>query len=423
MRAKEEYTHRLLYDSQMNHASVALSEGRIPRVLEILAETTPKSGEPDLRGWEWHYLDRLLQGEYRTVTLESPTSEAKPKPAVFPETRLSGQSFPLSGNGRRLVRTSLYDDGYRFDVWDPTTGQLINRLPLTGQPPVKEHRFSLQLASGKALPGAGNEASPEPKGWGPRERQILPIGIFSPDGSQLGVWESGNWFDPAIPPGRLRIWNVSTGQELTAPDIDSAVYRDSSQGIDSPPSISLEASGVRWLVGSPTPRRQKIGPSTKEPKKVDEKTEPVQSREYVARNWDRASGQVASQRFRPGDGTDSSSSRLIGRAEDGRILLFEVERPGALSRGWQERQSQPLECWDVAATPPRRVWTSSPPPAPAWTVTTRISPGGKMVAVRDESGVTVYRTEDHAGAPCGHRMAVRTPRAEQEPPSRSLGRL
>jgi serine/threonine protein kinase/WD40 repeat protein len=388
VRAKELFTRRLLYYSQMNHASVALTEGRLDRVREILDETTPKPGEPDLRGWEWHYLDRLLRGEYRTVTLErihpEATSLLTSRPGGGGLAQMDGNPFPLSGNGRRVLGYHRDGEGYRFDVWDTLTGRLINPLPLTGQPaivgrPVRSPAGNLDIGR--------------------------PVGILSPDGGYLGAWEERNTDKPENPSGRMRIWNVDTGQELTAPEIGSAQFL----------SITISAGGVWWLKSASPPAREGSGPkrpgTAQEPKKTGEKAEtggnlreapPSESArppEYVAHSWDRASGQVTTQRFRPGDGTDTISTRLSGASQDGRILVFRLNRPDPLNRSWEAQPALPLECWDLATTPPRRVWSAPPPSAPGWTVSTHVSPGGKMVAVRDETGVTVYRTEGRAGEP------------------------
>ena len=43
----------------MNLAQQAWEEAAVPRVLELLDQQRPKAGEPDLRGFEWHYLHRL----------------------------------------------------------------------------------------------------------------------------------------------------------------------------------------------------------------------------------------------------------------------------------------------------------------------------------------------------------------------------
>jgi serine/threonine protein kinase len=381
LRSEKEMTRRLLYISQMNHASVALQEGRLARIREILDETTPRPGEPDLRGWEWHYLDRLLHGEYRTVTLERVSPEARPLPSPSGDGRfgqMNSNPFPLSGNGRRLVGSHKDGEGHRFDVWDTLTGRLVNSLPPTGQPAI--------VTPPTRMPAGGMDLGP-------------PVAILSLDGGYLGAWEKGKPDDPENSSGRLRIWNVDTGQELTAPDIGSALLLDGSQGVDARPPISLEAGGVRWLEWSSLPTPQNREPPTQEPKKVDEKAEPVRPPEYVARYWDRASGQVTTQRFRPGDGTDTISTGLSGSSGDGRILVFRLSRPDSLKPSPEVRPALPLECWDVAATPPRRVWSAPPPAVPDWTVSAHISPGGKMVAVRDETGVTVYRTEGRAGEP------------------------
>ena len=55
-----------LYAAQMNLTKVAWDSGTPSRTLDLLAATTPKSGEPDPRGFEWHYWRRTAHGE-RTV--------------------------------------------------------------------------------------------------------------------------------------------------------------------------------------------------------------------------------------------------------------------------------------------------------------------------------------------------------------------
>lgn len=50
---------RLLYISQMNHGQIAWEATRLDRVWELLNDLKPKPDEEDLRGFEWHYWQRL----------------------------------------------------------------------------------------------------------------------------------------------------------------------------------------------------------------------------------------------------------------------------------------------------------------------------------------------------------------------------
>jgi hypothetical protein len=59
LRATQAELRSTLYVAHMNLANHALEETAVTRALELLDKYRPKSGEPDLRGFEWHYLDRL----------------------------------------------------------------------------------------------------------------------------------------------------------------------------------------------------------------------------------------------------------------------------------------------------------------------------------------------------------------------------
>jgi hypothetical protein len=51
------------YVAVMNLARVAWDENNLARTRELLERYFPKPGAPDLRGFEWHYLRRLLHGD------------------------------------------------------------------------------------------------------------------------------------------------------------------------------------------------------------------------------------------------------------------------------------------------------------------------------------------------------------------------
>src|SRR5439155_25994871 len=60
---------RTLYASEMNLAQAAWESGNAARVLDLLRRQRPGPGEDDLRGFEWHYWNRLCRTELRTVKL------------------------------------------------------------------------------------------------------------------------------------------------------------------------------------------------------------------------------------------------------------------------------------------------------------------------------------------------------------------
>jgi hypothetical protein len=175
LQAEQGRVRRLLYVSQMNHAAVALAEGRIGRLFELLRETTPRPGELDLRGWEWHYLDRLTRPTGRAFPLGT---GATPTPGTR---GLSVASF--SGDGTRVARSIPEAGGYRFTVWEVATGRPVARLPAAGP----------ALIPVSDTPGSTH-----------------PIPLLSPDGRTLSAWTGGA--------ADFRVWDIDSGQELPCPN-------------------------------------------------------------------------------------------------------------------------------------------------------------------------------------------------------------
>ena len=60
-----------LYVAHMLVAKNAFREGRLGGFRELLERHVPASGTPDLRGWEWHYLDSLLRRDLMTAKADS----------------------------------------------------------------------------------------------------------------------------------------------------------------------------------------------------------------------------------------------------------------------------------------------------------------------------------------------------------------
>ena len=65
---RSEALNRNLYFFQMNHAGTIASEQiGFAKLRDLTDAWYPKSGEPDLRGWEWYYLRSLLRGEEQAI--------------------------------------------------------------------------------------------------------------------------------------------------------------------------------------------------------------------------------------------------------------------------------------------------------------------------------------------------------------------
>jgi WD40 repeat protein len=146
-----------LYAAHMNLAQHTWQSGGAERVRELLEQHRPKSGEPDPRGFEWHFLNRLCHQE--TLTLSEHAGRV--------------MSVTFSPDGARLASISPQDSAVK--IWDTQTGRHL-----------------------QTINGFGNN---DPGTASGRLQSIT----FSPDGKRLAG---------AYPSFMVRVWDLATGQAV-----------------------------------------------------------------------------------------------------------------------------------------------------------------------------------------------------------------
>ncbi len=147
-------SQHLLYGANMNLAKVAWDEAMVSRVVELLDQHRPQPGQPDLRNFEWFYLDRLCHTEL--LTLKGHTNRV--------------WSVAFSPDGKRLASAGgdhlNPNQPSELKVWDALTGQ--ETLTLKGH-----------------------------------ARTVWTV-AFSPDGKLLAS---------ASADGTVKVWDAASGQE------------------------------------------------------------------------------------------------------------------------------------------------------------------------------------------------------------------
>ncbi|MFO0807733.1 MAG: serine/threonine-protein kinase [Gemmataceae bacterium] len=354
VRAEQDRTRRLLYASQMSAASAALADNRIQLVVRKLEETTPKPGEPDLRGWEWHYLDRLTRTG-REYTLDSnPFDEGNP--AV---SQLRRTLTPNAKPSRWLVTSRPHGAGDVYVIVDALSGQRVAQVPKD---------------SAIARPAKASGLT-----W---------RAVVSDDGRYLLLTEMPASFESKVAAkvARLRAWEIATGQEVVGlPDAIPVTY-----AVNRGPILGPDAAWVAWV------ERPGLNLSDENSRpdggmglRPNGAAGPV---EIAVCRWERGVGMLPPKKFSVGTGTGA-----LSLAPDGRTVFWLPAVPNDISIG---ARSGPLtfECWDTAGDPKRR-WSVEIPGVrnsfPAYRrVVTRFSPSRTMVGFHNQGDMVIHRIAD-----------------------------
>ncbi|WP_165233301.1 WD40 repeat domain-containing serine/threonine protein kinase [Aquisphaera insulae] len=196
LRETEDELRRAVYATRSKLAIAAWYGNDLGRLHDQLEQMPPRAGEPDLRGWEWNYLDALAHEERLTFRVH--------------DREVSDVAF--SPDGRTVASVQW---GGRILLWDAATGVIKRAI---AAPRAGSEGPNAPGVTGLAFaPDGGRIAGPGPDAelgiWDARTGSLLvrfraarggiPCLAFSADGRTLVTGSSS---------GNLRSWDAATGR-------------------------------------------------------------------------------------------------------------------------------------------------------------------------------------------------------------------
>jgi serine/threonine protein kinase len=312
VRAERDRFRSLLHVSLANQTQSALEAGRTARAVELLADMTPKTAdEPDLRNWEWHYLDRQVRGR---VVAEFPGDLPR-------KDSIQTIELPLTPGGR-LVRVRAEGGGSVLDVVEVRTGRTVAQFPKPGAPPL-------------AKPGHP---------------------VLSPEGRYAAVAEDDHPRAGGPPGRRVRLWDLESGEEIAGP-------------LFQPPAgemrLAAGAAAITWvhytLAGRDGPRDADLtvvrwDRATGADSRASASLESMPSLEKFAAGAPEVSPRWLAKSLGTGEHRVSADGKFMYRVLQEVYTRARPEEGGG-SKGARTVQDSVscLECWDLTASPPRLV--------------------------------------------------------------------
>jgi serine/threonine protein kinase len=198
-----------LYAARLALAQHAWADSDVRRAQELLALCRPAPGEADLRGWEWHYLDRLCHSELlRLGGHDGPVFCVAASP--------DGRWLASAGGGNLYFNSPSSARPGQVLIRDARTGKLVHRL--TGF-----SHLVLRLAfsrDGARLAAVGFDrgarvfdtaSGKEVARVGEHARAPLTAVGFDPEGRRLLTASRARWYETEYGERAVRVWDATGG--------------------------------------------------------------------------------------------------------------------------------------------------------------------------------------------------------------------
>ena len=189
---------RVTYAAHMNLAMHAWKAGGVDNVRDLLEQHRPAFGEPDLRGFEWYYLQDVCRKQLLALTGHTDTVV---KVAASPD----GKHI-ASLAGDRTLRLWNSETGEQLRVWKPHGLMMVFSLAFS--PDGKQ----LATAAGDKTVKIWNVETGEQQGVLAAPTRLTDV-AYSPDGKRIGALGG-----QLTTRGELTIWDVETAKQLVTVD-------------------------------------------------------------------------------------------------------------------------------------------------------------------------------------------------------------
>jgi WD40 repeat protein/serine/threonine protein kinase len=189
---ERENAQRYLYISQVSRAARAWEDARIDWIDELLANWEPKDSKSrDFRGFEWHYLTRLRNGNQHTLRGHNGWV----------------RSVTFSPDGRWLASGS---HGGSLAMWDISAGRLMHLREMAGVACVSFSPDGRLLASASSNPEPARVAV-----WDAVTVQLL-FGLTPNDlpGACVAFDPNGKRLASGHEDGTIKIWDLNSRRQI-----------------------------------------------------------------------------------------------------------------------------------------------------------------------------------------------------------------